>query len=43
MGHLYTIKDQTMIIQPVKSRVEVIQNIPPAKNVKECENFYGVF
>ena len=41
-GNLFTIKDQSMAIHPLKSRAETIQKIPPAKAIMECKSFCGV-
>ena len=42
LGTLFTIKDNTMMVTPLRTRVEVVQNIPPPTTPKGCKSFCGV-
>ena len=42
MGNEFSINKRTMIITPLRSRTEAINNIPTLKTPKQCKSFCGI-
>ena len=42
MGNVFSIKDQRMTIEPIRTRIDAINSFPRPRSVRECKSFCGV-
>ena len=42
MGNVFSIKECRMTMEPIRTRINVIQSFPRPRTVKECKSFCGV-
>ena len=42
MGNTIFIKDKTMCVKPLRSRIDVIQKLKPPTTIKGCRSFVGM-
>ena len=42
MGNVIFIKDKTVCVKPLRSRIEAIQKLNPSKMPKGCQSFAGM-